>query len=133
RYEVYSEQYILAIEVEAKLVIDMATTGVYPAATSYLTELTSSIASASSAGISLDKSVATSIASDADAMMKSVAALSVAIESDDFSSVEDHMQYCAGTLCGLMGDVRKYADSLEAQVADSAWPFPKYSEMLFIK
>ena len=32
RYEVYSEQYILSIEVEAKLVSEMATTMIYPAA-----------------------------------------------------------------------------------------------------
>ena len=32
RYEVYAEQYILAIEVEAKLVVEMATTMIYPAA-----------------------------------------------------------------------------------------------------
>ena len=133
RYEVYSEQYVLAIDVEAKLVVDMATTSIYPAAMSYLTELTSTIASASNAGISLDNGVAASIASDADAMMKSVTELTGAIEVDDFASVEDHMKYCADTLCGLMGDVRKYADSLEGKVADTAWPLPKYAEMLFIK
>jgi glutamine synthetase len=133
RYEVYSEQYILAIEVEAKLVVDMATTSIYPAAMSYLTELTSTISSASDAGISLDNSVAASIAADTDAMIKSVGKLSAALESDDFASIEDHMQYSAGTLCSLMEEVRQYVDSLECQVADAAWPFPKYSEMLFIK
>jgi glutamine synthetase len=133
RFEVYSEQYILAIEVEVKLVIDMATTGIYPAAVSYLSELTSTIASASSAGISVDKAMAASIAADVDAMMKFVAELTEAIELHDFASAEEHMKYCAATLCPLMLDVRKYADSLEGKVADTAWPYPKYSEMLFIK
>jgi len=59
--------------------------------------------------------------------------LSAAIDVRDFASVEDHMKFCADTLCGLMLEVRGYADSLEGSVADSAWPFPKYSEMLFIK
>ncbi|MFD2229848.1 glutamine synthetase III [Alkalimarinus sediminis] len=133
RYEVYSEQYILSIEVEAKLAIDMATTGIYPAAMGYLSELTSAINSASSAGISMDSSVAASIASNADAMMKAVASLQQALQVHDFECVEGHMRYCADTICGLMNDVRGYADTLEGLVADSAWPFPKYSEMLFIK
>jgi len=37
RFEIYAEQYILAIEVEAKLVVSMAKTGIYSAATNYLT------------------------------------------------------------------------------------------------
>jgi len=133
RYEVYSEQYVLAIEVEAKLVVDMATTSIYPAAMGYLSDLTATMASAATLGIELDTGIAKAVAADADAMMKSVVALSAAIDVHDFASVEDHMKFCADTLCGLMLEVRGYADSLEGSVADSAWPFPKYSEMLFIK
>ncbi|MFT6123386.1 MAG: glutamine synthetase [Oleiphilaceae bacterium] len=133
RYEVYSEQYILAIEVEAKLVVDIATTTIYPAATGYLSELTSTIASASTAGIKLDNSLAQSIATDANSMMSSVKALAAAIEKDEFPSVEAHMKYCADTITTLMVEVRSFADTLEGSVADTAWPLPKYSEMLFIK
>ena len=133
RYEVYSEQYVLAIEVEAKLVVDMATTGIYPAAMGYLSDLTVTMESAATLGIELDTAIVKSIAADADAMMKSVAALSAAIKVHDFATVEDHMKYCADTICGLMLEVRGFADSLEGSVTDSAWPFPKYSEMLFIK
>jgi len=133
RYEVYSEQYILAIEVEAKLVVDLATTSIYPAAAGYLSELTSTIASSSSAGIELDNSLAKSIAADANAMMKSVNVLAAAIKVDEFPSVEAHMKYCADTITSLMDDVRSYADTLEGSVANTAWPLPKYSEMLFIK
>jgi glutamine synthetase len=32
-----------------------------------------------------------------------------------------------------MNEVRLHADALEMEVADELWPFPKYSEMLFIK
>jgi glutamine synthetase len=51
----------------------------------------------------------------------------------DFADTEAHMQYCAGTILGLMGTVRTHADALEAEVADEYWPLPKYREMLFIK
>lgn len=133
RYEVYSEQYVLSIEVEAKLVIDIATTSIYPAAATYLSELTSTIASASSVGVTLDNGLAKRIAGTADAMMKDVDLLSVAITKHDFATVEDHMQFCANDIRSLMDSVRGYADLLETMVADSAWPLPKYAEMLFIK
>ena len=133
RYEVYSEQYILSIEVEAKLVVDMATTSIYPAAMTYLGDLSSTISSASSLGLSVDNSLAKSVASDADAMMKVVTTLTEAIEKDDFASVEAHMKYCADEIRPLMDGVRVHADSLETKVSNSVWPLPKYSEMLFIK
>ena len=133
RYEVYSEQYILSIEVEAKLVIDMATTSIYPAAANYLSELTSTIATASSVGVSLDNGLAQKVATAADAMMADVEKLSVAVAETGFASAEDHMKFCANDIRPLMDSIRENGDLLETLVADSAWPFPKYSEMLFIK
>ncbi len=44
RFEVYSEQYILSIEVEANLAVDMAKTTIYPAAMRLLGEISQSIA-----------------------------------------------------------------------------------------
>ena len=133
RYEVYSEQYVLSIEVEAKLVIDMATTTIYPTAAKYLSELTSTIASSASIGVTLDSSLAQKVATAADTMMKDVDLLSTAVAKHDFATVEDHMQFCAKEICSLMVSIRESADLLETLVADSAWPLPKYSEMLFIK
>jgi glutamine synthetase len=43
RFEVYAEQYILAIEVEAKLVLRMARTQIYPVVMAYLETLTRSL------------------------------------------------------------------------------------------
>jgi glutamine synthetase len=111
----------------------MATTSIYPAAMSYLSGLTDTIAGAKEIGITIDSTTAASVASNADAMMASISKLSDAITVHDFSSTEEHMQYCAGTICGLMDEIRGYADLLETIVADELWPLPKYSEMLFIK
>jgi glutamine synthetase len=44
-FEIYGAQYILAIEVEAKLVVSMAKTGINPATVKYLSELFSTITS----------------------------------------------------------------------------------------
>ena len=134
RYEVYSEQYILSIGVEAKLVVDMAKTMIYPAAMAYLSDLTGTIASATAAGIELDPGVAATVASEANAMMFAVSELETALAVDEFDgSVEKHMQHCAETLRSAMDAVRAHADALEVLVSDAYWPLPKYRELLFIK
>ena len=133
RYDVYSEQYILTIEVEAKLVIDMAKTSIYPAAISYLSEVSAAGLNLSETGLELDTSIAKSITSATNSMMNTVAKLSKAIEKEDFASVEDHMKFSAETIRPLMDETRVYADILESEVADELWPLPKYSEMLFIR
>tara|TARA_R110002050_G_scaffold9504_1_gene33113 strand:- start:257025 stop:259199 length:2175 start_codon:yes stop_codon:yes gene_type:complete len=133
RFAVYAEQYILSIEVEAKLVIDMAKTLIYPAAISYLAELSITNSSMAEMGIELDTSIAKKVALESNAMLAAVVKLSEAIAKHDFATTEEHMQFCAKVILPLMLEVRSHADLLETEVADELWPLPKYQEMLFIK
>jgi glutamine synthetase len=133
RFEVYAEQYILSIEVEAKLVIDMAKTSIYPAAIHYLSEIAQTSSEMAKMNVQLDDTVAKAVATEANAMMAAVGKLSAAIKQHDFATTEEHMNYCAHVIRDLMNEVRLHADALEMEVADELWPFPKYSEMLFIK
>ncbi|MES9832972.1 MAG: glutamine synthetase III [Candidatus Thiodiazotropha sp. DIVDIV] len=133
RYEVYTEIYIMSIAVEAKLVVEMAKTIIYPAAMRYLAELADTDATIGAMGIELDRSVAKKIAESANAMIAKVTELSEVCTREDFESTDEHMQFCAKTIRPLMDEVRLYADSLEAELADEQWPLPKYREMLFIK
>ncbi|WP_347989710.1 glutamine synthetase III [Methylomonas sp. AM2-LC] len=133
RFEIYAEQYILAIDVEAKLVISMAKTGIYPAVVKYLSELSATAASLKSFGVDLDNASMLKIAESLANMTDTVSKLSTALHKHDFATVEEHMQFCAKTIRPLMDEVRQYADLLESEVADNLWPFPTYQEMLFIK
>jgi glutamine synthetase len=133
RFEVYAEQYILSIEVEAKLVVGMASTRIYPATVEYLDSLSSAAYNLSKLKIELSHNSIDEIATETDMMMAAVTKLKKALEKDSFDSVEHHMHYCADTLCPLMLEVRSHADALELVVADDLWPLPKYQEMLFIK
>ena len=133
RYEIYAEQYVLSIEVEAKLVINIAKTMIYPAAISYLSSLAKASSGMQALGVSLDSTTAKTVTEEANAMMVAVAELSEAMEKEGFASTDEHMQYCATTIRGLMDKVRAHADILECEVADNLWPLPKYQEMLFIK
>jgi glutamine synthetase len=133
RFDVYAEQYILAIEVEAKLVISMAKTIIYPAAVRYLSELSTAIANAKSIGIEMDHETALKVSSLTQSLLDGVSKLTSAMTKHDFASVEEHMQYSSQTLRPLMDKVREYADGLEGEVADDFWPLPTYQEMLFVK
>ena len=133
RYEIYAEQYLLSIEVEAKLVIDIAKTLIYPAAISYLSDLSAANSGLQAMSITLDNTTAKIVTDEANAMMEAVSELSIAMKKETFSSTEEHMQYFAKNIRGLMDKVRVHADTLECEIADNLWPLPKYQEMLFIK
>ncbi len=111
RFDVYAEQYLLAIEVEAKLVVSMAKTIIYPAAVRYLSELSLAIANAAAIGIEINKENAQTLSNLIKLMMDSVGKLSEAMAKDDFDSIEEHMQYSAQTIRPLMDKVREYADT----------------------
>ncbi|MGL5035109.1 MAG: glutamine synthetase III [Microcystaceae cyanobacterium] len=133
RYETYAEQYILSIEVEAKLVINMAKTLIYPAAIRYLSDLSNTVLSLKEIGMDVETETIEKVSSLVKAMMEKVSKLSSALESHDFANPEAHMKYIAQTIRTLMDEVREYADALEGEVADDLWPLPTYQEMLFIK
>lgn len=133
RFEIYAEQYILAIEVEAKLVVSMAKTGIFPVAVKYLSELSSSVSALKTHGIEMGTETMSVIATQLAGMLEKANQLAVALKKHDFPTVDEHMQFCARTIRPLMDEVRQYADALEGEVADELWPFPTYQEMLFIK
>jgi glutamine synthetase len=133
RYETYAEQYILSIEVEAKLVISMAKTLIYPAATRYLADLASTIDDLKDIGVDFDKETVQKVATLTKSMMDGVTKLGAALSNHDFANTEAHMQYLANTVRPLMDEIRQSADALEGEVADDLWPLPTYQEMLFIK
>lgn len=133
RYEVYAEQYNLAIEVEAKLVSDIAKTKIYPAAITYLSELAHAASSVSDLGIELDTSLTKEVAEHTNGLIATIAKIDSEVTKHDFADTEAHMRHSADVLCPLMAEARVHGDALELLVADELWPLPKYSEMLFIK
>jgi glutamine synthetase len=133
RFDVYAEQYVQVIEMEAKLVISLAKTVIYPAAFRYLSELSTSITNLKQIGIAFEQESAETVAALTNRMMDAVSKLDSAIAKHDFATIEEHMQYCAKTLRPMIDQVREFADAIEGDVADDLWPLPKYQEMLFIK
>jgi glutamine synthetase len=128
RYEVFVEQYIAKLNIEAETTFSMAKTMLLPAAIRYLGEL--GIAG-SSKGI---EAIRREVAGLVDAFVERIGALESAntCEPPGEGALE-RARYIQHSIVPAMSAVREVADKLERVVPDSLWPLPKYSEILFIK
>jgi glutamine synthetase len=133
RFDVYSEQYIQTIAVEARLVISMTKTLIYPAALEYLSELTGTFSQLKALGVESDKTILKKVAELTDKLLATVGKLATALEEHDFDSTEAHLNQCAHKVRPLMDEARSYSDALEAEMGDKYWPLPTYQELLFLK
>jgi glutamine synthetase len=132
RFEVYAEQYILAIEVEAKLVVRMARTQVYPVVMEFLDRLARSLRDQEDLGLPPDRTFAGQVATLNQQLIRQCSALEQAIAGPPHG-VHEHLRHCADTLLPLMGEIRAAVDGLETIVDDALWPLPTYQEMLFVR
>jgi glutamine synthetase len=132
RFEVYAEQYCLAIEVEAKLALRIARTTIYPAVSAYLSELAGSIQEQEAIGLTPSRAMAQQIAGLSAQLLDRCDALERDLASAPHGA-EAHMRHCADVLMVRMAELRQAADSLETLVDDAAWPLPTYQEMLFVR
>ena len=132
RFEVYSEQYCLAIEVEARLAVRIARTQLYPAVSAYLGELAGSLQEQEAIGLNPSKAIAQQISALNQQLLDRAAVLETALGNAPHGA-EAHMRHCADQLMVRMGELREAADALEGLVDDTAWPLPTYQEMLFVR
>jgi len=123
RYEVWVEQYITKVNIEAETAAAIARTMLLPASLRHLTQL-------KEAGI-------VELVRETEALVKKFVVAIKALEkvNVDHPHVDalKHAVYMRDKVLTAMGAVREVADQLEKVVADDLWPLPKYSEILFIK
>ena len=125
RYEVFTEQYAVKLNIEAETAAQIARTMLLPAAVRHLNELKAT---------GLDELV-----EEVEPLVKEFQFAIVKLEDANLSdnqpdsSAMKWATYMRDTVIPAMDDVREVADRLEKLVADDLWPLPKYSEMLFIK
>lgn len=128
RYETYVEQYCMTINVESNLTKKLARTLIFPAAIRYQNELSSTCANLKAVGYEFDTDTLDKVTALIKGLQDSINALAAAT-----SEGCEEIEHCCHKVLPAMLEVRKYADHLEAIVADDLWPLPTYQEMLFIK
>jgi glutamine synthetase len=126
RYEIYCEQYVKTILVEAKLTAKMAINSILPAAVKYHAELLKS-------PISSELKVTGKVAKLAVELEKAVEGLETALAHEGAHGAAAEAEYLCKNVVPAMLKVRAPADALEAIVSDEIWPLPTYQEMLFLR
>jgi glutamine synthetase len=124
RLEVFAEQYVTNINIEAETAADIARTQILPAATRHLAEL--------------HKAGVESLIGEANEAVEELVFAIGKLEGVNEEHPEDveileHARYMRDHVIPAMEAVRDISDRLERMVADDLWPLPKYWEMLFIK
>jgi glutamine synthetase len=125
RYEVFLEQYVTRLNIEAETAAAIARTMLLPAAARHLAVL-----------LEAQLSELASETSDLiDQFTSAIKALETANleQNQPHDDLLAHAKYMHDTVIPAMSAVRTAADRLEKIVADDLWPLPKYSEILFIK
>jgi glutamine synthetase len=132
RLEVKLEQYVKAVRTEAKLMLEIGRTMIWPAAIRFQSELATTCASLKAVGYTFDTNTLDKVTDLVRLLQDSLTELNGLIGNRGSSAMED-AQYASTVLLPQMACVRQYADELENLVADDLWPLPTYQEMLFIK
>jgi glutamine synthetase len=125
RYEVFLEQYVTKLNIEAETAASIARTMLLPASARHLALLLGAQLS-ELAGEASDL-----IAEFAEAI-KTLEQANLA-ENQPHGDLLEHAEYMRDRVIPAMESARTAADKLEKVVADDLWPLPKYSEILFIK
>jgi glutamine synthetase len=135
RYHILLEKYAKDIDIEAKLVAEMAATLYVPAAVAYQGELAKALEAQKSAGIRspAQASLLREIAAKVEMVLEGAAELEAARAA---AEALDDVEAKAGAYCGDVkphfDKVRAQVDALELLLPAASWPVPKYREMLFL-
>jgi len=133
RYEVYGEQYVLAIEVEARVALAMVRTQINPAVQKHLGSLVRSLQQQQSVGLQPDQRSMQTIAELQRAMDEHTYALENELHQLHNGDTAAAMNHCANVILPRLSHLREAVDGLEALVDDDRWPLPSYREMLFVR
>ena len=130
-YEVMLEQYIMTLNLESNLVVEMGKTTIFPAAIRYQGELAKTCASLKEIGYEFDTDTLDKVTALVKELQDSIADLEK-LKAETGEGLDAAKHACDKVL-PAMNKVREAADKLEGVVADDLWSLPTYQEMLFIR
>ena len=142
RNEVKWEMYTKKVQIEARVLGDLALNHVVPVAMRYRSCLVDSVLSLrklfsgekgelmSAQDVATIESIASHVLKTKDEVAKMIEARKVAnrIENEREKAIAYHT-----TVVPCMETIREYLDDLELMVDNEMWPLPKYRELLFIR
>ncbi|QBE68752.1 Glutamine synthetase type III GlnN [Synechococcus sp. WH 8101] len=133
RYEVYGEQYVLAIEVEARVALSMVRTQISPAVDKQISSLARSLQQQHALGLQPDQRRLHQLSELQQQMEEHSLALEGELDQLHHGDTAASMHECAQVILPRLAQLREAVDGLEARVDDDRWPLPSYREMLFVR
>jgi glutamine synthetase len=140
RHEIMLEEYVKKVQIEARVMGDLASTHIIPAAVKYQNTLLQNINGLKEAGISKEgyanqlqivQKISEHINIVADATEAMIEARKKANELT--GSKEKAIAYCEEVKGKYFDTIRYNVDKLELMVDDTYWTLPKYREILFLR
>ncbi len=133
RYEIHLEAYVKTVRIEARTMVDMIRKQILPAVFDYTRDLAQGVALKQAAGVPCksETELLNRLSTTADRLYETCEALNTHVQN--IPTVQDlrRADYCHDVLLRDMAYARKDADTLEALVGKSRWPYPTYSDLLF--
>ena len=135
RAEILYETYTKTINIEAKVMIDMARKQILPAVIRYTKDLADTVLAVKEAGADASVQVMT-LNEISEKLVEARAALAVLerVTAEGASlkaSGKDIAMYYRDTVTEAMNDLRRPVDELETMVDRKVWPIPTYADLLF--
>ena len=140
RHEIMLEEYVKKVQIEARVMGDLASTLIIPAAVKYQNILLQNINGLKEAGIAKEgyanqlqivQKLSEHINIISDKTEEMIEARKKANEIAN--SKEKAIAYCDDVKGNYFEEIRYHVDKLELMVDDSLWLLPKYREILFLR
>jgi glutamine synthetase len=140
RHEIELEKYIKKVQIEARVMGDLAINHIIPSAIKYQNVLIKNIQGLKEAGLpessySSQLAILKQISGHIQEVYTKVNAM---IEQRKIANNMDNIRtkaiaYCSQIKDSFFDDIRYHADKLETLVNDTDWTLPKYREILFLR
>lgn len=140
RHEIMLEDYIKKVQIEARVMGDLATTQIIPAALKYQNILLDNVLGLKETGLPQSSyagqlKVLETISQHVNVIAEQVEAMIEARKkANELTNSRDRaIAYCEAIKNTYFDKIRYHADKLELLIDDSLWPLPKYRELLFLR
>ena len=140
RHEIELEKYLKKVQIEARVMGDLAINHILPAGVKYLTQLASNIENLKSVGVPettyrSQLAILTEVSEHINVVYENVNAMVEArkVANNLADMRERAIAYCDDIKGKYFDVIRYHVDKLEHLVDDEEWTLPKYREMLFLR
>jgi glutamine synthetase len=140
RHEIMLEDYVKKVQIEARVMGDLATTQILPSAVKYQNKLIENVNGLKQLGLPesayhSQMDILKKISEHVNVISSHVESMINARKSANElkNNREKAIAYCEEVKEKHFDTIRYHADKLELMIEDELWPLPKYRELLFLR